>query len=83
MACCNVNRCCCCIEHTLGVKLLALFDILCGVAYVLVTIQLAPDFITYVGVAVAFGIFSNILLLVAVYRVQRSDFSLYKGRVVL
>jgi len=71
MACCNVNRCCCCIEHTLGVKLLSLFLILLEVLYVVLVYHLYPDFITYIAVACAFGFFSNILLLIAVFRAQR------------
>jgi len=71
MACCKVNRCCFCLEHTLGVKLLALFLILMEVIYILLAVQLAPGFVLYISVACAFGFFSNIMLLIAVFRVQR------------
>ena len=71
MACCRVNRCCCCLDHMLGVKLLAFFLILMEIVYTILAVQFKPTFVSFITPTNAVGVSVHILLLVAVFRVSR------------
>ena len=68
MACCQVNRCCCCIEHSIGVRAMALWLIMIEIALIVTFIQLFPDYLHFLVPINAVGIICHILLFMAVHK---------------
>ena len=68
MACCQVNRCCCCIEHSIGVRAMALWLIMIEMALIVTYIQILPQHVFFLVPISSVGIICHILLFVAVHK---------------
>ena len=69
--CCQINRCCFCFEHFLGVKVLACLLILIEVTIIVVGTLYLPQFLFAIAPTSSIGIFCDIFLLVAVIKTSR------------
>jgi len=69
--CCKVERCCFCIHHVLGVKVLGSLLIVAELLLIITTTLYLPRFLFAVAPTSSIGIFCDIFLLVAVYRGSR------------
>ncbi len=69
--CCRVNRCCFCIDHVLGVKVLAFLLMAAEVAFIVVGTLYLPQFLFAIAPTSSIGIFCDIFLLVAVFKSSR------------
>lgn len=69
--CCRVNKCCFCIDHVIGVKLLAFGLISVEVGLISASVFYLPHFLFAIGPTSSIGIFCDILLLVASFRSAR------------
>ena len=69
--CCQIDRCCFCFHHVLGVKVLGGLSIVVQVTLMVLSTLFLPQFLFAIGPTLCIGIFCDIFLLVAVVRASR------------
>ena len=69
--CCRINRCCFCLDHVLGVKLLAVCLIVVEVSIIVLSTLYLPQFLFAIAPTSSIGVFCDIFLLVAVIKASR------------
>ena len=73
MACCRVNRCCCCIDLPVGVRIISLFLTCLEILWMVLVIQLAPQFVFFAVPTCSVGIICHIITFCVV------TFGLHRG----
>lgn len=71
MSVCQVNRCCCCVEHSIGVRAMALWLIMIEIACIVVSAYLVPEHVYFLVPIFSVGIICHTLLFIAVHRRSR------------
>lgn len=66
-----MKRCCFCLDHVLGVKVLACLLMLAEVILLVLSTLFAPQFLFAIAPTLAIGVLCDIFLLVAIFRLWR------------
>ena len=61
MGCCRVNRCCCCVDLPVGVRIISLFLVFVEILLIVLIVQLVPQFIFFAVPTSSVGIICHII----------------------